>query len=157
MKIISKSLKDTENIGLIMADILKAPVTVCFYGDLGAGKTTLTQSFAKGIGIEDYVTSPTFNIIKEYQGDEYLVHIDAYRVSSSEEMEDLGFDDYINSDSICFIEWAELIEDLLPDDRINIKITVDFEKSLRFIEIDGKNELIKKLEERLKKYENIRN
>jgi len=157
MKIISKSLKDTENIGFILAKTLKAPVTVCFYGDLGAGKTTLTQSFARGIGIEGYVTSPTFNIIKEYQGDEYLVHIDAYRVSSSEEMEDLGFDDYINSNSICFIEWAELIEDLLPDDKINIRITVDFEKSLRYIEIDGKNNIIKKLEERLKEYEDIRN
>ena len=157
MEIISRSLADTEKLGLILADVLKAPVTVCFYGDLGAGKTTLTQSFARGLGITDYVTSPTFNIIKEYKGSQYLVHIDAYRISSIDEMLDLGFEDYLNSDSICFIEWAELIEEILPEDRINIRITVDFENSLRYIDIDGQSKYIKKLEERFKDYENTRN
>ena len=95
---------------------------VAFVGSTGAGKTTMTQSLAKSLGVDDYITSPTFTIVNEYEGRMPLYHFDVYRIGCSEEMYDIGFDEYIDSDGVCIIEWANIIEDILPDEYLKIEL-----------------------------------
>ncbi|QUH18981.1 tRNA (adenosine(37)-N6)-threonylcarbamoyltransferase complex ATPase subunit type 1 TsaE [Alkaliphilus sp. B6464] len=97
---------------------------LCMTGDLGAGKTTFTQAFAKGLGVEEYVTSPTFTLIHEYDGRIPLYHFDVYRINHVSEMEDLGYEEYFYGNGVCVIEWASLIEEILPDKRLWIEIKV---------------------------------
>ena len=108
--------EQTKEIGYRLGKLLTPGSVICLIGDLGAGKTTMTQSLAKAIGVDDYITSPTFTIVNEYEGNMPLYHFDVYRIGSSEEMYDIGYDEYINSDGVCIIEWANLIEDILPNE-----------------------------------------
>jgi tRNA threonylcarbamoyladenosine biosynthesis protein TsaE len=95
-----------------------------FYGKMGAGKTTFVKAICEELGVEDVITSPTFAIINEYglpDGDS-LYHFDFYRIKKLEEVYDMGYEDYFYSGSLCFIEWPELIEDVLPDDAVRVSI-----------------------------------
>lgn len=98
-------------------------------GDLGAGKTTFTQHFCRLIGVKDEVTSPTFSLVNEYvysieNEERKFYHLDLYRLKSIEEALDIGIEDYLYDDNYCFIEWPEIIEELLPEDTVQIKITI---------------------------------
>lgn len=157
MIIKASNLQDTDKIGKIIGGSLKGGTVICLEGDLGAGKTTLTQSIAKGLEIHDYVTSPTFTIIKEYNGRLNLYHMDAYRLDSEDEMYDLGYDEYINSDGVCIIEWASKIKGLIPKSAINITININYENNNRELDINGEGEQFNIIKEELQKYENIRN
>jgi tRNA threonylcarbamoyladenosine biosynthesis protein TsaE len=95
---------------------------ICLNGDLGAGKTTLSKSVGLGLEVEDYITSPTFTIINEYEGRLPLYHFDVYRLNDGEELYDLGVDDYFYGEGVCLIEWAENIRDYLPEDRLELWI-----------------------------------
>jgi tRNA threonylcarbamoyladenosine biosynthesis protein TsaE len=108
-----------ERIGLL----LEAGDVITLEGDLGAGKTTFTKGIAKGLGITKTVNSPTFTIIKEYQGSLALYHMDVYRLKDSEE--DLGFDEYFEGDGVTVVEWAHLIEDQLPMEFLQIQLFYD--------------------------------
>ena len=100
-------------------------------GDLGVGKTVFTQGVAAGLGIAEPVNSPTFTIIQEYEdGRLPFYHFDVYRIGDLEEMEEIGYDDYFFGQGICLIEWAELIEEILPEKRIEVTIEKDLEKDL---------------------------
>ena len=112
----------TKEIGYKLGQLLQPGSVICLIGDLGAGKTTMTQSLAKALEVEDYITSPTFTIVNEYEGRMPLYHFDVYRIGSSEEMYDIGFDEYIDGDGVCIIEWANLIEDILPDEYLYIEM-----------------------------------
>lgn len=116
------NLKETEKFGLFLGENLKAGDVVCLNGDLGAGKTTLTKSIAKGLGIDDYVTSPTFTIVNEYYGKIDLYHIDTYRLDDMVDVDYLGFDEYFYSDGVTIVEWAEKIRDALPEEYMEINI-----------------------------------
>ena len=104
-----------------------------FYGKMGAGKTTFVKAICEELGVEDVITSPTFAIVNEYttspnpsQGGELpIYHFDFYRIKRLEEVYDMGYEDYFYSGALCFIEWPELIEDLLPDDAVRVTITED--------------------------------
>ncbi|MBP5195947.1 MAG: tRNA (adenosine(37)-N6)-threonylcarbamoyltransferase complex ATPase subunit type 1 TsaE [Bacteroidaceae bacterium] len=98
-----------------------------FYGNMGAGKTTFIKALCECLGVTDTVTSPTFAIVNEYEGRERVYHFDFYRIRRIEEAYDLGFEEYCYSGHLCFIEWPELIEDLLPEDavRVNIEALAD--------------------------------
>lgn len=122
IKIYLKNEEETKDIGYKLGKLLSEKSIICLVGDLGAGKTTLTQSIAKGLEVDDYITSPTFTIVNEYEGRIPLYHFDVYRIGSSDEMYDIGFDEYINSNGVCIIEWANLIEDILPDEYLYIDI-----------------------------------
>ncbi|WP_455258051.1 tRNA (adenosine(37)-N6)-threonylcarbamoyltransferase complex ATPase subunit type 1 TsaE, partial [Peptoniphilus asaccharolyticus] len=102
-------------------------------GELGAGKTTLTKSIAKGMGIEDYITSPTFNIINEYYGDLNLYHFDTYRLENVEEVSYLGFDEYFYGEGVCVIEWADRIKSFLPEEYLEINIREDRTAQLKAV------------------------
>ena len=105
-------------------------------GDLGVGKTVFTQGVARGLGITEPVNSPTFTIIQEYEeGRLPFYHFDVYRIGDIEEMEEIGYDDYFFGQGVCLIEWAELIEEILPSDIISITIEKDLEKGFDYRKI----------------------
>ena len=105
-------------------------------GDLGFGKTVFTQGVAAGLGITEPVNSPTFTIIQEYEdGRLPFYHFDVYRIGDLEEMEEIGYDDYFFGQGICLIEWAELIEEILPEKRIEVTIEKDLEKGFEYRKI----------------------
>lgn len=96
-----------------------------FYGEMGAGKTTFVKAVCEELGVTDVITSPTFSIVNEYRSDktgELIYHFDFYRIDDIEEVYDMGYEDYFYSGAVCFIEWPELVEDLLPEEVIKVKI-----------------------------------
>ncbi|MGW8258462.1 MAG: tRNA (adenosine(37)-N6)-threonylcarbamoyltransferase complex ATPase subunit type 1 TsaE [Thermoguttaceae bacterium] len=117
--------KDTARLGGALSEYLTNGTVVCLCGTLGAGKTRLVQAVAEGLGIERReVVSPTFVLIKEYQGRKKLFHIDAYRLRDEDEFLALGADEYLESDGVVFIEWAERVVGCLPSERVEINIEV---------------------------------
>ena len=98
------------------------PHVFAFYGKMGAGKTTFVKAICEELGVEDVITSPTFAIINEYEGEETIYHFDFYRIKKLEEVYDMGYEDYFYSGALCFIEWPELIEEILPDDAVRVSI-----------------------------------
>ncbi|SHK62514.1 tRNA (adenosine(37)-N6)-threonylcarbamoyltransferase complex ATPase subunit type 1 TsaE [Tepidibacter formicigenes] len=121
-KIYLKDEKETRGIGYRLGKLLNKGNVVCLIGDLGAGKTTITKSIANALDVHDYITSPTFTIVNEYEGRLPLYHFDVYRISSSEEMYEIGFEEYIYGQGVCIIEWANLIEDILPDNYLKVEL-----------------------------------
>ena len=105
-------------------------------GDLGVGKTVFAKGFARGLGITEPVTSPTFTIVQVYEGGRLpFYHFDVYRIGDIEEMEEIGYDDYFFGEGVCLIEWAELIEELIPEGAISITIEKDLEKGFDYRKI----------------------
>ncbi len=156
MKIVVNNLQDTEKVGKIIGRNLDKGTVLCLDGDLGVGKTALTQFIAKEFGIKEYITSPTFNIIKEYEGRLPFYHMDVYRIESQDDMYDLGYDEYIYSEGVTIIEWSNKIEGILPENRININIR-RLDDSGRTLFISGKGLVYEKIAEELVDYENTCN
>ena len=128
---ISYGEEETSQFAVSLAQRLLGGDVIALEGDLGAGKTAFTKGLAKGLGVTRTVNSPTFTIIKEYQGRLPLYHMDVYRVSESEE--DLGFDEYFHGDGVTVIEWAHLIKEQLPEDILIIHIYRIEDHSRRFV------------------------
>lgn len=118
----TNSAEETVELGRKIGSKLKPRDILALYGTLGAGKTTLIQGIAQGLGVKDYVTSPTFILINEYQGSCPFYHVDLYRLNDEAEIEDLGILEYFEKDGVCVIEWAEKMEELLPKYTKQIKI-----------------------------------
>ena len=119
---------ETEAFGEKLGRKAKAGQVYCLSGDLGVGKTVFTKGFARGLEVTEYVTSPTFAIVNEYEGRLPLYHYDVYRISCEEEMEDTGYEDYFYGEGVCLVEWAELVKDLIPADAIWITVEKDYTK-----------------------------
>ncbi len=119
------STKETEEFGSALAGVLAPNTVIALTGDLGAGKTTLTKSIAKGLGVTETLTSPTFTIVCEYESGRLpLYHFDVYRVSDADELFEIGFEDYFTKGGVCIIEWANLLEDgLLPENTLSISLS----------------------------------
>lgn len=136
------SEKETERIGETIGQAAEPGTVVALIGDLGTGKTTLTKSIAKGLGVTETVTSPTFNIIREYKSGRIpLYHFDVYRIGDPDEMFELGYEEYFYGDGICVVEWADIIEELLPEDAVIIRIergADEEEREYRIESEDGK-------------------
>lgn len=135
MKYVSNSREDTIKIAYEFAGGLKRGDIVCLTGDLGAGKTAFVSGVAKALGYKGYTSSPTFTLINEYMADIPIYHFDVYRIDFSDEMYDIGIDDYLFGEGICLIEWPEKIEDILPDNTISVKITKNVDISDDYREI----------------------
>ena len=116
-----ESLQDTEQLGMRLATFMEPGMLLTLTGDLGAGKTTFTKAFGKGLGVKKTINSPTFTILKIYKGRLPLYHMDAYRLEGISQ--DLGFEEYFDSDGVCVVEWPHFIEEQLPKERLEIKIT----------------------------------
>jgi len=132
----SNSREDTYRIGQELGEQAVPGQVFCFFGDLGVGKTIFSQGFAKGLGVDDIVNSPTFTIVKEYDdGKLPLYHFDVYRIGDVDEMEEIGYNEMVYGDGVCLIEWANLIEEILPDHYQKITIEKDLEKGLDYRKI----------------------
>ena len=129
---------DTEKIGADFAAGLKGGAVVAMYGDLGAGKTAFVRGMAKGMGIDAHVNSPTFTIVNEYPGKRELIHFDMYRLSSSDELFDIGWEDYLARGAVCAVEWSENVEDAFFGDeyRVSIEKTGDSSRKISVVSPD---------------------
>jgi tRNA threonylcarbamoyladenosine biosynthesis protein TsaE len=128
--VITSSPEQTWRIGEMLGARLGPGDTVCLYGDLGAGKTSFSYGVALGLEVkEPYITSPTFTFVNEYEGRVPFYHIDLYRLKDPEELENIGFEEYIDSDGVTVIEWAERAEDELPEERLSVYLNYVNESS----------------------------
>ena len=129
----AQSEDDTRRLGQALAEVLSPGTVVALSGTLGSGKTRLVQAVARSLGVpQESVLSPTFVLLHEYQGTRPIYHFDVYRVRDVDEFEQLGPEEYFDSEGICFIEWAERVEACLPADRIEIHIEITSETDRRF-------------------------
>ena len=136
MQYITSSPVETEAIGEKLAAILAPGTVIAYRGDLGAGKTAFTRGLARGLGCKDLVTSPTYTIVNEYLGGRIpLFHFDMYRLGSSDDLWDIGWEDYLERGGICAVEWSENVDDAM-EDAITITIEKTGEES-RCITIEG--------------------
>lgn len=122
MEFIIDSVEKTFEVGKQIGTLANVGDIICLTGDLGTGKTHLTKGIAAGLGVNDYITSPTFTIVNEYEGRFKLYHFDVYRVNDPDEISAIGFDEYIFGNGVSVIEWANYIESLIPDEYLDINI-----------------------------------
>lgn len=134
-KMICKDESDLANVASSLLNHFKGKRFFAFYGEMGAGKTTLIKTLCDFIYVTDTVCSPTFSLVNIYQTQnrQEVYHFDLYRINSVEELYDIGYEDYFYSEKWCFVEWAEKIEDLLPDFTVRIRIEVTQPEGLRII------------------------
>ena len=133
MIIETNSAKETFELGVKIGKNAKAGEVYTLNGDLGVGKTVFTQGVAAGLGITEPVNSPTFTIVQIYEeGRMPFYHFDVYRIGDIEEMDEIGFEDYVYGEGVSLIEWANLIEEILPEKRTAIKIEKDLSKGFDF-------------------------
>ena len=138
MVFISHSAEETERLGEALADTLHPGSVVAYTGTLGMGKTAFTRGLARGLGCRGRVTSPTFTIVNEYEGNIPLFHFDMYRLSSSDELFDIGWEDYLARGGVCAVEWSERVTDALPHDTVFVNIARCAEdENWRIITITG--------------------
>lgn len=119
---ISRSEAETEAIGEKLAQSVTGGTVVAMYGDLGAGKTAFVRGMARGMGLSCRVSSPTFTIVNEYEGERELIHFDMYRLESSDELFEIGWEDYLNRGAVCAVEWSEKVEDAFYGDETIVRI-----------------------------------
>lgn len=138
----SESERETEQLGEALAKRLPPGTVVAFTGDLGAGKTAFVRGMARGLGIRQRVTSPTFTIVNEYEGGTLpLFHFDMYRLHSSEELFDIGWEDFLRRGGICAVEWSEIIQDALEPGAVFVDIRRGGHDTQRVITIEGEKPL----------------
>ena len=139
MEFITNSPEETEKIGAAMGRIIPAGTVLAYRGDLGAGKTAFTRGLARGLGFTEAVTSPTYTIVNEYLGGRLpLFHFDMYRLSSADDLFDIGWEDYLDRGGVCAVEWSENVREALPPDAVTVTIARCPENdSWRSITIEG--------------------
>ena len=138
MQFVSHSAEETERFGEALAQELRAGDVLAFTGSLGMGKTAFTRGLARGLGCRGRVTSPTFTSVNEYEGKTPLFHFDMYRLGSSDELFDIGWDDYLARGGVCAVEWSERVSDALPGDTIFVDIARGEEgENTRVITVTG--------------------
>ncbi len=121
--IVMENEEAVRKFGRELGAAAKAGSVIALTGDLGAGKTTLTKAIAEGLGVKEIITSPTFNIIKQYDSGRLpLYHFDVYRITDPDEMYELGYEEYFYGEGVCVVEWADMIDELIPEDAVRIDI-----------------------------------
>ena len=136
MVIETRSLEETFETGRKLGEKAVPGQVFTLMGDLGVGKTVFTQGLARGLGIQEPVSSPTFTIVQVYEeGRLPFYHFDVYRIGDVEEMDEVGYDDYIMGDGVSLIEWADLIEEILPEKRTEVRIEKDLEQGFDYRKI----------------------
>lgn len=137
MEYLSHSPEETEHIGEMLGRRLRPGTVVAYRGGLGMGKTAFTRGLARGLGCAGRVTSPTFTIVNEYDGATPLFHFDMYRLGSSDELFDIGWEDYLTREGVCAVEWSERVDDAMPADTLWVDIARGTDESDRIITITG--------------------
>ena len=138
MKVVTHSPEETRALGERLAGTLGPGTVVAFTGDLGAGKTAFISGMARGLGIEERVTSPTFTIVNEYEGGRLpLFHFDMYRLGSADELFHIGWEDYLARGGVCGVEWRENVAEAIEDDAVRVDIARGEDENSRVIHIEG--------------------
>ena len=155
LTIITKSPEETKNLGKEVSKLTKPGDLLAFYGELGVGKTCFIQGISQGLKVKDYVTSPSFTIINEYQGKIPIYHFDLFRLDNVEEILELGYEEYFYGEGLTVIEWAEKIEQLLPKEHLEIEIKFKdrYQRTISFI---PQGDRFNKFLEELNRIENFR-
>lgn len=154
VRFISKNAEDTYKIGKKLGKLLFPGSIICLNGDLGTGKTAFTQGIGKGLGVSEHVVSPTYTIINEYtSGRIPLYHFDVYRLGSSDEMYELGCDEYFYGDGVTVVEWADSVEDVIPSERLWVTINKLEEPDQREIIMEATGSIYEELLKELEKDE----
>ena len=131
--IVIKNEEETKKFGRELSEKLSPGSIIALTGDLGTGKTALTKAIAEGLGVKEMITSPTFNIVRQYDSGRLpLYHFDVYRIGDIEEMEEIGYEDYFYGEGLCMIEWAQLIEEIIPENARHITIEKDLTKGFDY-------------------------
>lgn len=133
------STEETIALGERLGKCLEKGDVVTLNGDLGAGKTHFTKGIAKGLNVDDYITSPTFTIVNEHKGRVPLYHFDVYRIDDIYEMYEIGFEEYLYGEGVCIVEWSDKVKDMLPKDTIDIIISVIDDNTREFKIISKKD------------------
>ena len=151
----TSSGEETFLLGKSLGQLLQPSMVLCLSGDLGAGKTQMTKGIATGLEIGDYITSPTYTLINEYNGRLPLYHFDVYRLENSDELNELGYQEYFYGEGVTVIEWADIISEAIPKDRLWMVIR-KLEGDKRKIVLDGTGKAYLELLERLREMKDIR-
>ncbi len=151
LELTTKSVEETEMIGEKLGELARPGMLVLLTGDLGAGKTAFARGVARGLGVTGPVTSPTFTLVEEYAGRIPLYHLDVYRLTAPEELADIGYEEYVDGDGLCLIEWGDLVREWLGEEQLEIRISgVGKERTLTFLPRGRLYEdLVKELTERV--------
>ena len=138
MEYVTHSREETEHLGARLAEVLTGGAVVAFTGDLGAGKTAFVSGMARALGVTERVTSPTFTIVNEYEGDRLpLFHFDMYRLGSADELFHIGWEDYLVRGGVCAVEWSENVAEAIEDDAIRVSIVRGDGDDDRVITVEG--------------------
>jgi tRNA threonylcarbamoyladenosine biosynthesis protein TsaE len=137
LELVTAAPEETRALGEAIASILASGDVVSLTGDLGAGKTTLVQGAARGLGVNEPVLSPTFTLVRQYQGARPVYHLDIYRLDRFQEVLDLGFEEMLDREAVVFVEWGDAIEAMLPEAHLQIELTIPEDGSLRQLSVTG--------------------
>ncbi len=145
----SKSPEQTKMIGQRLGHLLRPGDIICLYGRLGAGKTAFAQGVARGLGVEEPVTSPTFILINEYEGRLPFYHFDAYRLEGADDFAGLGYEEYFYGDGVALVEWADRVAEVLPPERLDVELEPEGEEQ-RLLRLKPHGDRYRALVEELK-------
>jgi tRNA threonylcarbamoyladenosine biosynthesis protein TsaE len=134
---LTRSADETIALAGTVGELLRAGDVVALVGDLGAGKTVFARGVARALGVTEAVVSPSFTIVREYDGRMPLVHVDVYRIDTIQELHDLGFEELVRDDAVTLVEWGDMIDGLLPADRLEVRLTPGPTDDERVVEIEG--------------------
>jgi tRNA threonylcarbamoyladenosine biosynthesis protein TsaE len=134
---VTRSTDETLELARAVGELLRPGDVVSLVGELGAGKTVFARGVARALGVTELVVSPTFTIVREYEGRVPLVHVDVYRIDAVQELHDLGFEEVVRDDAVTIVEWGDMIDGLLPGDRLDVRLTPGAADDERIVEIEG--------------------
>jgi tRNA threonylcarbamoyladenosine biosynthesis protein TsaE len=134
---VTRSTDETLELARAVGELLRPGDVVSLVGELGAGKTVFARGVARALGVTELVVSPTFTIVREYEGRVPLVHVDVYRIDAVQELHDLGFEEVVRDDAVTIVEWGDMIDGLLPGDRLDIRLAPGGADDERVVEIEG--------------------
>jgi tRNA threonylcarbamoyladenosine biosynthesis protein TsaE len=134
---VTRSTDETLELARAVGELLRPGDVVSLVGELGAGKTVFARGVARALGVTELVVSPTFTIVREYEGRVPLVHVDVYRIDAVQELHDLGFEEVVRDDAVTLVEWGDRIDGLLPGDRLDVRLAPGAADDERVVEIEG--------------------
>jgi tRNA threonylcarbamoyladenosine biosynthesis protein TsaE len=136
-RVVTRSTDETLAVAGTVGDLLRPGDVVSLAGDLGSGKTVFARGVARALGVDDPIVSPTFTIVREYEGRVPVVHVDVYRIETFQELHDLGFEEVLREEAVTLVEWGDVVDGMLPGDRLEVRLAPGAADDERVIEIEG--------------------
>lgn len=137
-RVVTRSTDETLALARSVGELLRPGDVVSLAGDLGTGKTVFARGVARALGVDEPIVSPTFTIVREYEGRVPVVHVDVYRIETFQELHDLGFEEVVRDDAVTLVEWGDVVDGMLPGDRLDVRLVAGAGDDERVIEIEGR-------------------